>query len=123
VTRSRKSAKDAGQKFERLIADHLRDELGNEFIDIRPKNGRNDRGDIGGVRHFGQSVVVECKDYAGSIEAGPWVKEAETERGNDDALAGIVAIKRRGTTVPGEQFVLMTMDDFTALLNGSRPDA
>jgi hypothetical protein len=122
VTRSRSSAKNAGQRFERLIADHLRDELGNEFIDIRPKNGRNDRGDIGGVRHFGQSIVIEAKDYAGVIHAGTWIGEAEVERGNDDALAGVVVAKRRGTTKPGDQFVLMTMDDFTALLNGSRPE-
>jgi hypothetical protein len=122
MTRSRSSAKEAGQKFERLIADHLRDELGNEFIDIRPKNGRNDRGDIGGVRHFGQSVVIECKDYAGVIHAGPWIGEAEVERGNDDGLAGVVVAKRRGTGKPGEQFVLMTVDDLTALLTGTRPE-
>ena len=122
MSRTRRSAKDAGQRFERLIADHLRDTLDNEFIDIRPKNGRNDRGDIGGVRLHQQSIVIECKNHGGTIEAGPWVTEAEVERGNDDALAGVVAIKRRGTTVPGEQFVLMTVDDFTALLTGSRGD-
>jgi hypothetical protein len=38
-----------GQTFERLIADHLRDRL-DDRIDIRPKNGRNDRGDLGGIR-------------------------------------------------------------------------
>lgn len=122
MTRSRSSAKAAGQRFERLIADHLRDELNNEFIDIRPKNGRNDRGDIGGVRHHKHAIVLECKDYGGSMLPGPWVNEAETERGNDDALAGVVVIKRRGTTKPGEQFVLMTMDDFTALLTLARPE-
>jgi hypothetical protein len=121
VTRSRSSAKAAGQRFERLIADHLRVELGNEFIDIRPKNGRNDRGDIGGVRHHGNAIVLECKDYGGQMLPGSWVAEAEVERGNDDALAGVVVIKRRGTTNPGEQYVLMQMDDFTALLTLDRP--
>jgi len=121
MTRSRASAKAAGQRFERLIADHLRDELNNEFIDIRPKNGRNDRGDIGGVRHMGHRVVLELKDYGGVIHASPWIHEAAVERGNDDALAGVVIAKRRGTTKPGEQFVLMTVDDFTALLTLARP--
>ncbi len=121
MTRSRASAKAAGQRFERLIADHLRDELSNEFIDIRPKNGRNDRGDIGGVRHMGHRVVLELKDYGGVIHASPWIHEAEIERGNDDALAGVVIAKRRGTTKPGEQFVLMTVDDLTALLTLARP--
>jgi hypothetical protein len=122
VGRSRSSAKAAGQRFERLIADHLRDELNNEFIDIRPKNGRNDRGDIGGVRHHGHAIVLELKDYGGVIHAATWIHEAEIERGNDDALAGVVVVKRRGTTKPGEQFVLMTMDDFTALLTLERPE-
>jgi hypothetical protein len=120
MTRSRSSARAAGQRFERLLADHLRVELGNEFIDIRPKNGRNDRGDIGGVRHHGHAIVIEAKDYGGRMLPGSWVAEAEVERGNDDALAGVVVIKRRGTTKPGEQYVLMTMDDFTALLTLER---
>lgn len=123
MTRSRQSAKNAGQKFERLIADHLRVALDNEFIDIRPKNGRNDRGDIGGVRHHGEAIVLELKDYGGSMLPGTWVKEAEVERGNDDALIGAVVIKRKGTARPGDQFVLMTVDDLTALLTGERPDA
>lgn len=122
MARSRRSAKDAGQKFERLIADHLRVALDNEFIDIRPKNGRNDRGDVGGVRHYQQSIVIEAKDYGGVIHAGPWVEEASVERGNDDGLAGVVVIKRRGTAKPGEQFALMTVDDFTALLTGERDE-
>ena len=120
MTRTRTSAKAAGQRFERLIADHLCVELNNQFIDIRPKNGRNDRGDIGGVRHHGHAIVLECKDYGGRMLPGTWVEEAAVERGNDDALAGVVVIKRKGTTNPGSQFVLMTVDDFTALLTLER---
>lgn len=122
MSRNRKSARGAGQKFERKIADHLKDVLENEFIDVRPKNGRNDRGDVGGVRMYGHSIVIEAKDYGGEIHAAGWVNEAEVERGNDDALAGVVVIKRRGTTKPGEQYVLCTMDDFTAILTGTRGD-
>ena len=120
MTRTRASAKGAGQRHERSIADHLRVELNNEFIDIRPKNGRNDRGDIGGVRHHGHAIVIECKDYGGRMLPGTWVEEAAVERGNDDALAGVVVIKRKGTTNPGSQYVLMTVDDFTALLTLER---
>ena len=43
------------------------------------------------------------------------------QRGNDDALAGVVVIKRKGTTDPGSQYVLMTVDDLTALLTLERP--
>ena len=83
-------------------------------------SGANDRGDISGLRHMGQRIVVECKDYGGRLMPGPWVEEAEVERLNDSAGVGIVVAKRRGTTAPGEQFVLMTLADLVALLTGSR---
>ena len=120
MTRTRSSAKAAGQRFERLIADHLRIELNNEFIDIRPKNGRNDRGDIGGVRSLtGDRLVLELKDYGGSIKAGEWMAEAQVEASNDDAAAGVVIAKRKGTTDPSEQWVLMTVRELTYLLTGN----
>ena len=117
--RSRTSAKKAGASFERLIADHLAAVI-DDRIDRRVKTGSQDRGDIGGLRHMGGRVVIEAKDYGGRLMPGPWIGEAETERGNDDALAGLVIAKRRGTTKPGQQFVLMTVDELTVLLLGSR---
>ena len=67
-----------------------------------------------------QRVVIEVKDYGGQIKASEWVREAEVERGNDDAGVGIVVAKRRGTSNPADQFVLMTLGDFAALLKGDR---
>ena len=58
--------------------------------------------------------------YDTTKEAGPWVSEAETERGNDDAAAALVVAKRRGTIDPADQFVLMTLRGFVSLLNGNR---
>jgi hypothetical protein len=120
MTRSRASAKAAGAQFERSIADHLAANV-DDRIDRRVKTGAKDRGDIGGLRHMGGRIVIECKDYGGVLKAGPWTAEAEIERGNDDALAGIVIAKRRGTSDPGAQYVLMTVNDLTALLTGERP--
>lgn len=120
MRRSRASAKKAGSSFERLVADWLADKV-DDRIDRRVKTGAQDRGDIGGLRHMGGRVVIECKDYGGRLMPGPWTSEAETERGNDDAIAGIVIAKRRGTTDPGQQYVLMTVNDLTALLTGERP--
>lgn len=119
MTRTRASAKAAGSSFERAVADYLAKHV-DDRIDRRVKNGAKDRGDIGGLRHMGGRVVIECKDYGGRLMPGPWISEAEVERGNDDALAGIVIAKRRGTTDPGQQFVLMTVNDLTALLTGNR---
>lgn len=119
MTRTRASAKQAGATFERSLADWLAKHI-DDRIDRRVKTGAKDRGDIGGLRHMGGRVVIEAKNYGGRLMPGPWIGEAEIERGNDDALAGIVIAKRRGTTDPGQQFVLMTVNDLTALLTGNR---
>jgi hypothetical protein len=70
---------------------------------------------------MGGRVVLEAKDYGGRILPGPWLREVDIERGNDDALIGAVVVKRRATTDPGDQVVLMTMRDLVALLTGARP--
>lgn len=120
MTRSRATAKKAGATFERLIADYLAVHIDGR-IDRRVRTGAHDRGDISALRAFGQRVVAELKDYGGRLMPGPWIKEAHIEMGNDDALAAVVIAKRRGTTAPGEQWVLMTVDDLIALQTGERP--
>ncbi|PWH05210.1 hypothetical protein DEO23_14110 [Brachybacterium endophyticum] len=120
MTRSRSSAKAAGARFERAIADHLAHQI-DDRIDRRVKTGSNDRGDIGGLRHMGQRIVIECKDYGGRYLVGPWLAEADIERGNDDAGVGLVIAKRRGTTNPADQVVMLTVHDLISLLTGTRP--
>lgn len=120
MSRTRASAKAAGSRFERLIADCL-NRLVDDRIDRRVKTGRKDKGDIAGLRHMGGRVVLELKDYGGRYLLGPWLAEVEIERGNDDALAGAVVIKRRTYSDPLDQVVAMTMRDFVALLTGERP--
>ena len=96
MTRNRKTAKDAGRRLETATAAYLAAMLNDDRIEVRARNGGKDRGDVGGVRSaHGARVVVECKDAA-TMTLGPWVREAEVERGNDDALAGLVVHKRRG---------------------------
>lgn len=126
MSRNRASAKKAGSRFERLVADYLAKHVA-EHIDRRVKTGSKDRGDISGLRacwsHVDQTtdrVVVECKDVA-RLDLGGWVNEADIERGNDDALVGIVVHKRRGTADPGDQYVTMTLRDLVALMAGFRP--
>lgn len=121
MSRTRASAKAAGARFERQIADALAAHV-DDRIDRRVKTGAKDRGDIGGVRAvLGGRVVIECKDVA-RTDLGGWTREAETERGNDDAIAGVVIHKRRGTTDPLEQYVAMTVADLIAILTGTRPE-
>lgn len=119
--RSRASAKAAGTRHETSIARYLAEALGDDRIERRAKTGAKDRGDIAGVRHMGQRVVIEAKDHGGRFLVGPWLTEAEIERGNDDAGVGLVIAKRRGTTAPGDQVVMMTVADLVSLMTGSRP--
>lgn len=120
MSRTNASARAAGARFERLIADYLAAHV-DDRIDRRVKTGAKDKGDIAGVRHMGQRVVLELKDYGGRILPGPWLREVDVERGNDDAAIGAVVVKRRATTDPGDQVVLMTVRDLVALLTGERP--
>lgn len=120
MARSRASAKAAGSKFERDIADHLA-KLVDDRIDRRVKTGAKDRGDIGGVRVHGQRLVLECKNTT-RINLGTWITEAHVEAGNDDALAGVIVHKRHGKGQPGDQWVTMTVNDLIALITGQPQD-
>ena len=119
MARNRQSAKKAGSQFERLIADALAHYLNDDRIDRRVKRGIADCGDIGGVRLHGQRVVLECKNTS-RINLAGWAKEADDERGNDDALAGVVIHKRVGKGDPLEQWVTMDLRNFIAILLGHR---
>lgn len=121
MTRNRRSAKQAGARFERTIANYLAQQV-DDRIDRKVRTGARDTGDITGVRHMGRRITIETKDYGGRLLPAQWTSEAHTEMGNDDALAGIVVAKRRAVTDPGSQWVLMTLNDLVALLTGSRPD-
>lgn len=119
MTRTRRSARSAGAKFERAIADYLANTLADDRIDRRVKRGNQDRGDISGLRVHGQRLVAEVKDCA-RLDLPGWTAEAHTEAGNDDALLGVVVHKRRGTADPGRQWVTMTVDDLLALITGQQ---
>ena len=119
MSRSRRSARTAGTRFETSVADYLARHV-DDAIERRARNGSKDRGDISGLRHMRGRLVVECKDYGGQFKAAQWVGEADVERGNDDAMAGLVVAKRRGTQAPQDQWVLMTLGELVALINGDR---
>lgn len=116
MSRTRKSAKAAGARFERIIADFLRDNL-DDRIDRRVKAGAADKGDIANVRDsHNRRICIETKDYGGKLNLPQWLREAHTEADNDDAHVGLVIAKRRGTTDPGKQWVIMEVEDLIKLL-------
>lgn len=109
-----------GATFERLMADYLALALNDDGIDRQVKSGAKDRGDIRGVKIWGQRIAVECKNTRRD-ELPKAIREAEVERGNIDGLAGVVVIKRHGKAKPEDQLVVMTARDFAAILSGARP--
>lgn len=114
--RSRRSAKQAGSSFERVIANHLQAELNQPAIDRAPKHGALDRGDIANVRDsHDRLIAVECKNAAKLALSG-WMREAHTAATNYGAHTGVIVHKRHGVGDPGKQWVTMTVDDLIQLL-------
>lgn len=118
MPRTRASAKQAGARFERVIADYLAVEL-DDFIDRKVRTGAKDTGDIGGVRVRSRRLVIEAKDCARTDLPG-WTREAQIEAINDGAVAGVVVSKRHGNAKPGDQWVHCTVDDLIAILKAAR---
>lgn len=122
MSRNRASAKKAGTAFESLVAEFLAFRLADDRIERRTKTGAHDRGDISGVRTFrGGRVVIECKNTSRD-NLPAWIREAEIERGNDDAVIGVVAHKKHGSGNPADQYVSMTLETFARLLEGGPDD-
>ena len=116
MTRNRASAKKAGSAMESLVANFLAFRLADDRIERRAKNGSKDRGDISGVRIPGGRVVIEVKNVSSKIDLPGWLREAEVERGNDDAVIGVVVHKRHRPANPADQHVTMTLEAFATLL-------
>ena len=121
MPRSRKSAKDAGARFERQIADYLAEALDDERIDRMVRRGADDRGDIMGVRIHQKRIAIECKNVT-RMNLPEWVGEAHREAGNGDALCGLVVSKRHGVGDPGSQWVICELRDLVALITGRTQD-
>ena len=106
--------KQKGSLFEVQVLNHLTD---NGLMAFRnPPSGSKDKGDITVFTRFGK-VVIECKNHR-RMELAEWLEEAETEKGNADAVFGFVAHKRRGfgDAKIGGTYVAMTLDDWIEMV-------
>lgn len=118
MTRNHKSARAAGARFERVIANYLAKALNDDRIDRAPKHGAKDRGDIAGVNIRGHKIAIECKDTS-RLELPEWANQAHREADNLGAVAGIIVHKRRGVSAPDQQWVTMTTRDLAAIIRES----
>lgn len=114
--RNLRSAKAAGARFERLIADYLDDRLYGLSIDRQVRTGVRDSGDIAGVHLGGRRIAIECKNVT-RMDLPKWTREAHTEAGNIGAAAGLVVHKRHGNGKPEDQWVTMTVTDLVTIIN------
>lgn len=114
--RNLRSAKAAGSRFERLIADYLNDRLYGLNVDRQVKTGARDSGDIAGVHLAGKRVAIECKNVT-RVDLPKWTHEAHTEAGNIGAAVGLVVHKRHGNGKPEDQWVTMTVTDLVTIVN------
>jgi hypothetical protein len=117
MSRTRRSARTAGTRFETAVAAALAAALDDDRIERRSRNGSKDRGDVGGVRVRGQRLCIEVKNCTRQDIPG-WIREAHTEAGNDSALCGVVVSKRKGVGDPLSQYVHMELRDLVALITG-----
>lgn len=120
MARNLASAKAAGAKFNRDIVDVLAEHI-SRFIDKAPLKGAKDEGDVLHLEnHLEQKIAGECKNVT-RLSLGTWAAEAEAERINLKAIAGVIFHKRHGKGNPLDQWVTMTVRDFIAIQTGVRP--
>lgn len=120
MSRSRQSAKSAGARFERVIADALKEHV-SEFIDRKVKTGARDQGDVANLRSaHNLKITAELKDVRQMSLSG-WLREAEDERINAGDDLALVIAKRRGHADPLRQYAVMEVRDLIGLITGKRP--
>lgn len=118
MTRTRQSAKAAGARFARSIADHFRAH-GHPYADKQPLTGSRDLGDVANVHHFdGHPIALELKDRA-TLALPEWWREAQAEAANLGTPYAAIVHKRRGVSDPGQQWVTLTVDTFNDLIQGA----
>lgn len=125
MTRNRASAKRAGARMEQAVADYLAWALNDPRIERRHLTGSKDRGDITGVMHDGQRVVIEVKNTS-KLALAEHMGEAMEEAMNDDATFWALVQKRKGIGIDspagvGSQLVCMTLEQYALLLNHGQP--
>lgn len=105
--------KDKGDAFERSIVQYLRE---RGFDADRTRAGwADDRGDIHGISRNGIPFTIECKNHSRDNLPG-WVTELHAEIANNRGFLGAVIHKRRGTTIPPDQYATLPLGMLVQLL-------
>jgi hypothetical protein len=103
-------SKVKGNKYERDVADYLRDAGWPGMERIRA-GWTDDRGDLDGIIGF----TVECKNHR-SLDLAGWCAELDVEMRNAGNTVGAVIHKKRGTTDVGEHYATLPVRVLVQLL-------
>lgn len=110
MSRTRRTAKDAGTRWETAVVDALIAH-GWPHAERRRLAGAQDKGDVAGIA----GVCIEAKD-AQRHELAAWVEEAAREGTNAGARLSVAWAKRRGKPRAEDGYVVMTGAVFMQLL-------
>ena len=102
-----------GSAAERAVVTWLRAN-GYRYAERTRAGWQDDRGDIDGL----PGVCVEVKNEK-RIDLPQYLRELATEMENGRADTGVVIVKKRGTSDPGQWYAVMPADLWLALLKES----
>ena len=104
------TSKRKGTTWESQVAGYLRDH-GQPYAERRALTGNADKGDIAGV----PGVMIECKNEK-TVTLGAYADEVKVETANAVASIGVAVVKRRNRG-PGDSYVVMTLEQFAAMIS------
>lgn len=102
--------KDKGDKFERSIRDHLA-AYGVTVERTRAGYAR-DAGDLHIGRDGTQPRAILSAKNRRTWAVAQWLRELEEQRVEARAVHGALVVKRPGISDPGQQYVIMTVNDW-----------
>jgi hypothetical protein len=102
--------KAKGSAFERLVRDYLDQRIPCERI---PAGATLDRGDL-----WTPTCAVQCKAHR-TLSLGAWLKATIEQQANAQKPLHALVIKRKGTTDPAQQLVVMTLEQLRDILSVS----
>jgi len=102
-------SKQKGTAWESAVVAYLQ-KNGQPYAERRALHGTLDKGDVSGI----PGVVIECKNEK-TVTLGAYADEVKAETVNAGASIGVAVVKRRNRG-PGDAYVVMTLEQFAALL-------
>jgi hypothetical protein len=104
-------SKQRGTAAESAVVGYLQ-RHGHPFAERRVLHGSKDLGDITGI----PGAVIEIKDCV-KLDLAGWTAEAKIEAANAGVPIYATWFKKRGTTDPGEWYVVMPGSVFVKLID------